>query len=180
MKRLCIAFLLVFGLLGLAQAQSFAYVDTKYILDKLPEYKAAERDIEAQSKRWQDELDGMYAQIEQKYESYRAEQVLLSETLKKQRQDEILELEKRAKELQRKRFGYDGELFKMREERVKPIQDRVFAAIEQLAKDRRLNFIFDKAGAVVMLYTDTRFDLSDAVLAKLGVTVTGTPAPSGR
>lgn len=167
----CLLGILCLALLGsAAQAQSFYYVDTKYILDKLPEYKAAEKDLEAQSQKWQKELDDQFAGIEKKYDAYRNESVLLNETLKKQRQDEILELEKKTKELQRQRFGFEGDLFKLREQKVKPIQDRVYAAIETLAKERRANFILDKSGAVVVLYTDTRFDLSDAVLAKLGVT----------
>jgi outer membrane protein len=152
-----------------AQAQKFAYVDTKYILEKVPEYGAAEKELDMLSKKWQKELDDMYANIEKMYEKYRSEEVLLSDAVKKQRQDEILAEEKKAKEYQRKRFGYEGDLFKMRGEKVKPIQDRVFQAVEEVAKERRLNFVFDKAGAVTILYTDTVYDLSDLVLTKLGI-----------
>jgi len=152
-----------------AQAQKFAYVDTRYILDKLPEYAAAEKEIDLISQKWQKELDGVYAQIEQLYQKYRAEEVLMTDAIKRERQDEILQKEKEAKEYQRKRFGFEGDVFKQREEKVKPIQDRVFAAIEQIATDRKLDFVFDKSGAVVMLYTNAAYDLSDQVLAKLGV-----------
>lgn len=164
--------LFAFGMLlcaASAQAQKFAYVDTKYILEKVPEYGAAEKELDMLSKKWQKELDDMYANIEKMYEKYRAEEVLLSDAVKKQRQDEILAEEKKAKEYQRKRFGYEGDLFKMRSEKVKPIQDRVFQAVEEVAKERRLNFVFDKAGAVTILYTDTVYDLSDLVLGKLGI-----------
>lgn len=168
MKKL--ASLLLFLCVGLGlHAQKFAYVDTKYILDKVPEYKAAEKELEQLSQKWQRELDDMYANIEKLYEKYRAEEVLLSDGIKKQRQDEILAKEKEAKEYQRKRFGYDGDLFKQREEKVKPIQDRVFTAVEEVAKERKVNLILDKAGAVVMLYTDPDYDYSNLVLTKLGI-----------
>ncbi len=152
-----------------AWAQKFAYVDTKYILEKIPEYAAADKELEMLSAKWQKELDEMYAGIEKMYEKYRAEEVLLSESIKKQRQDEILAEEKRAKEYQRKRFGYEGDLFKQRSEKVKPLQDRVFAAVEELARERRLNFVFDKSGSLTILYTDTVYDMSDAILLKLGI-----------
>ncbi len=158
---------------GAATAQKIAYVDTRYILDKLPEYAAAEKEIDLISQKWQKELDGTYAQIEQLYQKYRAEEVLMTDAIKRERQDEILQKEKEAKEYQRKRFGYEGDVFKQREEKVKPIQDRVFAAVEVLAKERKLDFVFDKAGAVVMLYTSSAYDLSDEVLAKLGVSSSG-------
>lgn len=152
-----------------ARAQRTAYVDTRYILEKMPEYAAAEKEIDLISQRWQKELDAQYAAIEQLYQKYRAEEVLMTDAIKRERQDEILQKEKQAKEYQRKRFGFEGDVFKQREEKVKPIQDRVFAAIEIVAKERKLDFVFDKSGAVVLLYTNAAYDLSDEVLAKLGV-----------
>ena len=151
------------------KAQKFAYVDTKYILDKLPEYQAAQKEMDQLSQKWQKEVEDMYTKIDKLYQDYRAEEVLLSEPVKKQRQDQILEEEKKAKDYQNKRFGYDGDLFKMREEKVKPVQDKVFNAVQDVAKEKRMNFIFDKAGSVVLLYTDVTFDYSDLVLAKLGI-----------
>lgn len=159
--------------LGAASAQKMAYVDTRYILEKLPEYAAAEKEIDLLSQKWQKELDAQYASIEQLYQKYRAEEVLMTDAIRRERQDEILQKEKEAKEYQRKRFGYEGDVFKQREEKVKPIQDRVFAAIEILAKERKLDFVFDKSGAVVLLYTSAAYDLSDEVLSKLGYTATG-------
>ncbi|MDX2062975.1 MAG: OmpH family outer membrane protein [Bacteroidia bacterium] len=149
--------------------QRIGYVDTEYILAQLPDYKAAQEEIERQSKRWQEQLDGLYAEIEDLYRKYREEEVLLSEAIKQQRQDEILEKEKAAKEFQRKYFGYEGELFKQREEKVKPVQERVFKAVEELAAEKKLDFIFDRAGDVTLLYANPGYDYSKLVLEKLGI-----------
>lgn len=152
-----------------ASAQRFAYVDTEYILGQMPEYKAAEEEIDRLARKWQEQLDGLYAEIEDLYRKYREEEVLLSESIKQQRQDEILEKERAAKEFQRKYFGYEGELFKQREEKVKPIQERVFQAIETLAEEKKLDLVFDKSGDVVILYSNSAYDYSKFVLEKLGI-----------
>jgi outer membrane protein len=161
--------LALFALATTANAQRFAYVDTEYILGQLPEYTAAQEAVDRQAKQWQEQLDGLYAEIEDQYKKYREEEVLMSESLRKQRQDEILEKERAAKEFQRKYFGYEGELFRQREEKVKPLQERVFKAVEVVATEKKLDFIFDKAGEVVMLYTNPAYDYSNFVLDKLGV-----------
>lgn len=150
-------------------AQRVAYVDTRYILENIPEYTAAEKELELQTQQWQRELDEIRGSIERMYEKYRAEEVLLSDAQKKARQDEILAEEKRARDYQRKRFGVDGDLFKLRNEKVQPIQERIFAAIEEIARTQRYDMIFDKSGGVVVLYTNPDFDLSNLVLARLGI-----------
>lgn len=161
------AFLVAIG--SLANAQRFAFVDTDYILSQMPEYQAAEQEVDRLARKWQEQLDGLYAEIEELYRKYREEEVLLSESIKKQRQDEILEKERAAKEFQRKYFGYEGELFKQREEKVKPIQERVFKAIEEIALEKRLDLVFDKSGDVSLLYSNPNFDYSKQVLEKLGI-----------
>jgi outer membrane protein len=167
--KYALLFLVLFALVSTASAQRFAYVDTEYILGQLPEYTAAQEAVDRQAKQWQEQLDGLYAEIEDQYKKYREEEVLMSESLRKQRQDEILEKERAAKEFQRKYFGYEGELFRQREEKVKPLQERVFKAVEDVATEKKLDFIFDKAGEVVMLYTNPAYDYSNFVLDKLGV-----------
>jgi len=157
----------------LSIAQKTGYVDTKYILEKMPEYVSAEKQLEQLSQQWQKELDGMYAKIEDLWKKYQAEEVLLSTDLKKQRQQEIIDDEAKAKDFQKKKFGVNGELFKQREQKVKPIQDKVFTALEEVAKDMKLNMIFDKSGSLTMLYSDSNYDYSDKVLSKLGISTTG-------
>ncbi|MCS7074805.1 MAG: OmpH family outer membrane protein [Bacteroidia bacterium] len=169
MKQI-LSLVLIFGLITLnAFSQKTGYVDTKYILEKIPEYQAAEKELETLSQQWQKEIDDLYRKVEKMYKDYQAEEVLLTKDVKQQRQDAIMKEEQKAKELQKKRFGYNGDLFKQREEKVKPIQDRVFEAIEAVSKENRLNFVFDKSGSVALLYADPSFDYSDKVLQKLNI-----------
>ena len=123
-----------------AQAQRFAYVDTEYILSQLPDYKSAQKKLDEVSEVWQKEVDAKYAEIDKLYKNYKAEEVLLNGEQKKQRQDEIIAKEKAAKQFQQDKFGYEGELFKKREQLIKPIQDRVFDAIQTIAKRGRFGF----------------------------------------
>lgn len=154
---------------SLSFAQRWGYVDSKAILEKIPEYKAAEQEVEQISQKWQKELEQMYANIEKMYQKYEAEKVLLTADVQRKREDEIINEEKKAKEFQKKKFGYEGELFKLREEKVKPIQDRLFKAIEDLSKEKRIDFMLDKSGAVTVLYFNPEYDMTQAVLKKLGI-----------
>lgn len=160
----------VFFTASLSNAQKFAYVDTEYILSQLPDYKSAQKKLDETSEIWQKEIDAKYAEIDKLYKNYQAEEVLLNSDQKKQRQAEIVAKEKEAKKLQQDKFGYEGELFKKREQLIKPIQDRVFDAIQTIAKRENLDFIFDKGGDMIMLFSNARYDKSDEVLEELGIT----------
>lgn len=164
-----IVFLVVSGF-QTAQAQKFAYVDTDYILNQLPGYKAAQKELDDLSAKWQQEIDKMYAEVDRMYKDYNAEKVILTSEQRKEREQEIIAKEKSVKEYQNAKFGYEGELFKKRQELIKPIQDRVFEAIQIIAKRQNFDFIFDKSGEMVMLFTNSRYDLSAEVLEELGVT----------
>lgn len=158
-------------LLGLVflWAQKVGVVDTKALLERMPDYKAAEQEIEKVSQQWQKEIDDMYAQIDRMYQQYREQEPLMSPEIKRQKQDEIEQAEKRARELQRKRFGYNGELFKMREEKMKPILDKLMEATQQAAQEKRFSLIIDRSAAGVVMYVDNAYDLTDAVAARLGL-----------
>ena len=169
--RIAPAFLLCF--LGSAIscnlfAQKFAFVDTKYVLDNITEYKAAQQQLDKASVEWQKDIEEKYGEIDKLYKAYQAEQILLTEDMKKKREDEIIRKEKEAKDLQKKRFGVDGDLFKKRQELIKPIQDKVYEAIKELATTGNYAVIFDKSGDLNMLYTDPKFDKSEEVLNKMG------------
>lgn len=151
-----------------AYAQRFAFVDTEYILDNIPEYRSAQEELDELSVQWQKEIEAMYQEIEQMYQAYQAEAVLLPEEMKVQKQNEIIAKEKEVKDLQKKRFGTDGDLFKKREELIKPIQDKVYNAIEEIAKEGNYAFILDKSSGASVLYLDVKYDKSDEVLNKLG------------
>ncbi|MCE9538443.1 MAG: OmpH family outer membrane protein, partial [Bacteroidetes bacterium] len=135
-----------------AFAQKFAYVDTEYILGQIPEYKAAQADLDKISVQWQKEIEAKYAEIDKMYKAYQAEQILLTEDMKKKREGDIVAKEKEAKELQKLRFGVDGELFKKRQELVKPIQDKVYSAVKAVADKGTYSIIFDKSSDLTMLY----------------------------
>src|SRR2546421_9312449 len=118
-----------------AFAQKYAYVNTEYILSNIPSYKAAQEQLDNLSVQWQKEIEDKYAIIDKLYKAYQAEQVLLTEEMKKRRQDEINTKEKDVKDLQKQRFGYEGDLFKKKQELVKPIQDKIYNAVKKLAVD---------------------------------------------
>lgn len=153
-----------------AYAQKFAYVDTEYILSQIPEYQSAQKQIDELAEKWQKDIDAKYAQIDKMYKDYKAEEVILNGEQKKQREADIIAKEKEVKKFQQDKFGYEGEMFKKRQELIKPIQDRVFEAIQKVAKESALDFIFDKSGDMVMLFSNARFDKSDEVLEELGIT----------
>jgi len=149
-------------------AQKFAFIDSEYILENIPSYKAAQEQLDQLSGQYQKELESMHAEIDQMYKDFQSESVLLSEEMKRKREDVIISKEKEYKELQRKYFGRDGDLFKKRQGLVKPIQDDIFNAIQEISTEGGYAVIFDKANGVTLIYTNPKFDLSDQVLAKLG------------
>jgi len=149
-------------------AQKFAYVDTEYILQNVPEYNSAQTRIDALTVEWQKEIEARFAEIETLYRTYQNEVMLLPEEMKRTREEEIVNKEREVKELQQKRFGQSGDLFKKREELIKPIQEKIYTALEEVANDGNYAVIFDKAGSVSMLYTNPRFDISEEVLTKMG------------
>lgn len=153
-----------------AQAQRFAYVDTDMILKKIPEYNNAQKQLDQQAAEWQKQLEDMYKEIDRLYKAFQAEQVLLTEDVKKQREDEIVAREKDAKAFQKKKFGFEGDLFKRRQELIKPIQDRVYNAVKKLAETKSYDFIFDKsAQGNNILFSNSKFDKSDEILQELGI-----------
>jgi outer membrane protein len=171
MKKLI--FVLTFMVLSMVAtspvfAQKYAYVDTDYILSNIPDYKSAQQQVDNLSVQWQKEIEAKYAEIDKMYKAFQAEQILLTEEMKKKRENEIIVKEKEVKELQKARFGVDGELFKKRQELVKPIQDKVYNAIKQLAEKGTYAVIFDKASGATLLYTNPKFDKSDDILLSLG------------
>lgn len=153
-------------------SQKYAYIDSEYILGNVPEYKEAQAELDRIAALWQKEIEAKFKSIDSMYKSYQVEAITLPDNLKKNREDQIIAAEQDAKNLQKRRFGKDGDLFKKREELVKPIQDKVFAAIEEYAKEKGYAFVFDVSGAMTIVYADEKFDINDAILEKLGITPT--------
>jgi outer membrane protein len=152
-----------------SQAQRYAVIDSKYILEKLTDYKDAQKKLDQFSEQWQQEIDQKQALVDKMIKDYDAEQVMLSDELKKKREDELYNKEKELRDLQKKRFGFEGDLFKKRQELIKPIQDKVYNAVQKLAVDKQYDFILDKSEGITVIFADPKLDKSDDVLRNLGV-----------
>ncbi|MBN1790766.1 MAG: OmpH family outer membrane protein [Bacteroidales bacterium] len=168
MKKLSIILAGLLLSIGLTMAQKYAFVDTEYILNNIPNYKAAQEQLDKFSADWQKEVEAKYTEIEKMYKDYQAERVLLSEDMRRQREEAIVNKEKEAKELQKNYFGQEGALYKKRQELIQPIQDEIYKAIKDLATENGYAVIFDTSSGPSMIYTNPRYDVSDEVLQKLG------------
>ena len=153
---------------AVAMAQKYAFVDSEYIRKNIPAFTAAQEQLDKLSKQWEKEVSDGYAIVEQMYKSYQNESVLLSQDMKTKREEAIIAKEKEMKDLQNKYFGVDGDLFKKREELVKPIQDEILKAIKEIAVDGSYAVIFDTAAGGNIMFANPKFDISDQVLEKLG------------
>jgi outer membrane protein len=151
-----------------AVAQKYAFVDSEYIRKNIPAFTTAQEQLDKLSKQWEKEVADGYAVVEQMYKSYQNDAVLLSQEMKTKREEAIITKEKEMKELQNKYFGMEGELFKKREELVKPIQDEILKAIKEMAVEGSYAVIFDTAAGGNILFANPKYDLSDQVLEKLG------------
>jgi len=158
----------LFGL-NFVFAQKFGYIDSEFILSKMPEYAKAQNEIETFSAAWQKEIEEMQHKVDGLYSIYQAEQVLLTEEMKQERQAEIKKKETELKDYQKKVFGFGGLFFLKKQELIKPLQDKVFDAVSKVSKANRLAIVFDKSAELVMIYTDPRHDYTDFVLEELGL-----------
>jgi outer membrane protein len=170
MKKVFLSTLLFCAFSFAAVAQKYAYVNTGYILDNIPEYADAQAQLDDLSVQWQKEIEAKFTEIDKLYKSFQNESVLLPDDMKKKREDDIIKKEKEAKDLQKKRFGNNGDLYKKRQELVKPIQEKVYSAIEEIAAAENYALIFDKTGTTTLIYTNPKYDISEQVLDKLGYT----------
>jgi outer membrane protein len=166
-KGLLLACLLGLGILGFSQ--KYAIIDTRYILDKMPDYATAQKQLDNIAIDWQKEIDGKQAELDKMYKDFEAEQVMLSDDLKKKREDQLFLKEKELRDLQRKRFGFEGDLFKKRQELIKPVQDKVYNAVQKMAVQRGYDFVLDKSEGITIIFADPKLDKSEDVLKDLGV-----------
>lgn len=169
MRPLLIIALFIFGT-SFVNAQKYAYIDSDYILNKLPEYKEAKEKLDKMADRWTKEIEKLYEVLEMKRDNFDREEVLLPAEEKKKRKEEIERLEQEAMQMQKMRFGVNGDYFQKRQELIKPIQDRVYDAMQEVASKRKFSFVFDKANQSNLVFADPKYDISDQVLRELGVT----------
>jgi len=167
MKKVILALLLVAGIAVSSQAQRIAYVDVNTILESIDEYQEAQQELDRLASQWRQEIAQEYDKIKSMYNKYQAEQVLLSDEARRQREEQIMDMEKRVRDMQKARFGPEGKLFERRQELVKPIQDRVYAAIEEFASDRGYDFIFDRSGAAGIIFSNPQYDKTEDIVRAL-------------
>ena len=168
MKRILLILAVSFLAVSTIQAQKFAYVDTDYILNNIPEFNQAQDKLDEISKQWQEEIEAIYAEVDKMYRDYQTQEVLLTDEMKTKRENAIIVKEKSAKDLQKKRYGPDGDLYAKRQELIKPLQDKVYDAIQQLAANSKYAVIFDSSSDLIMLYANPNLDKSDKILENMG------------
>lgn len=166
-KILFLTGLLAISVFGFSQ--KYAIIDTRYILDKIPDYAQAQKQLDGIAADWQKDIDAKQATLDNMYKSYDAEQVMLTDELKKKREDQLYNMEKDLRDLQRKRFGFEGDLFKKREELIKPIQDKVYNAVQKMAVLRGYDFVLDKSEGITIIFADPKLDKSEDVLKEMGI-----------
>ncbi len=169
MKTAILGIIMVFGITFASSAQKYGYIDSEFILNKMTDYKEAKERLDKLAERWTKEIEERYEVIKQKKENFLREEDLLPAEEKTKRQEELTKLETEALEMQKTRFGVTGDYFQKRQELIKPIQDRVYEAMQAVASKRNYSFIFDKANQSNLVYADSKFDISDEVLKEMGV-----------
>lgn len=169
MKYILLFLCFNFGISFASFAQKYAYIDSDYILENLPEYKDAKEKLDKLAERWTKELEARYEDLKKKKEAFAREEVLLPEEEKLKRKESIDKLETEAMEMQKLRFGVKGDYFQKRQELIKPIQDNIFDALQKVASKRTYAFVFDKANQSNLIFADSKYDISNEVLKELEV-----------
>jgi outer membrane protein len=171
MKNIILITFIFFGT-AFAFGQKYAYIDSDFILGNVPEYKESKDKLDKLADRWTKEIEERYDALKVKKDNFAREEVLLPTEEKNKRKEEIVKLETEAMEMQKMRFGVNGDYFQKRQELVKPIQDRVYDAMQKVASKRNYTFVFDKANQSNLVYADSKYDISDEVLKEMGITGT--------
>lgn len=168
MKKRILSLLVLSFVMCTLSAQKIVYVDMAYILKNLPQYESANEQLSMMSRRWQKEIDQLSQEAKVMVSNYQTEQIFLSEDMKQKREAEILQKENESLELKRKYFGQEGELFKKRESLIKPIQDEIYTAIQEIASEKKYDIVKDRSSEPSLIYMSNKLDISDQVLRKLG------------
>jgi len=150
-------------------AQKYAIIDTRFILDKMPEYAQAQKQLDDIAADWQKDIDTRQQALDKMYKDYDAEQIMLTEDLRKKRENQLFLKEKELRDLQKQRFGFEGDLFKRRQQLIQPLQDKVYNAVQKLSTQRGYDFVLDKSEGITIIFADPKLDKSEDVLKELGV-----------
>lgn len=168
MKSIILVLIVFFGTAFVSYSQKYAYIDSDYIMENVPEYKDAKEKLDKLAERWTKEIEDRYADLKLKKEAFDREEVLLPTEEKKKRAEDIAKLETEAMQMQKLRFGVAGDYFQKRQELIKPIQDNVFEAMQKVASKKNYSFVFDKANQSNLVYADSKMDISGDVLKEMG------------
>lgn len=166
------SFIIALGCMLLAcglNAQKYAIIDTRYILDKMPEYGQAQKQLDDIAADWQKDIDTKQQALDKMYKDYDAEQIMLTEDLRKKRENQLFLKEKELRDLQKQRFGFEGDLFKKRQQLIQPLQDKVFNAVQKLSTQRGYDFVLDKSEGITIIFADPKLDKSEDILKELGI-----------
>lgn len=166
-KHIILTFLVLFAF-NFSFGQKFAFIDSEYVLSNVPEYKEAKKQLNELSKQWQTQAEKLFKEIDKMRKDYEAEEILLTDGMKNDRLEKIIEREQAAKDFQKEKFGVDGELFKKRKELMKPIQEKLYKAVQETANVGKYSIIFDKASGPSMIYSNPKYDKSDDILKRMG------------
>lgn len=164
MKKIFLIAIVALCSFSVASAQKYCVIDSKVILEKVPEYTQAQKELDKISETWEKEVAERMQQVDQMYRSYQAERPMLSEQARQKKEDEIIAKEKEAKDLQKKYFGFEGELFKKRQTLVKPVQDKVYNAVQQYASSKGYDIVYDKAGGITIFYANPTLDKTEEII----------------
>ncbi len=148
-------------------AQRYAIIDSRLIFENMTEYKQVQKQMDAQAATWQKEIDTKQAALDKLYNNYDAENDLMSEDLKRKKEDELFQKEKELRDLQKKRFGFEGELFKKRQELMEPVQKKVADAVNRLSKANGYDLVLDKSESKTIIFADPKLDKTEDVIREL-------------
>lgn len=169
MKHVFLFFILLAGFVIQVNAQALAYIDSDFIMGKIPEYAEAKTKLDKLAETWTKDIEDRYKVVKQQKENFNKEEILLPSEEKAKRLSEIEKLEKETLDLQSQRFGLNGDYFMKRQELIKPIQDRIYTAMKKVAKAEGYSFVFDKANQNNLIYADSEADISEYVLDEIGI-----------
>ena len=168
MKKMKKSVLFLFFLFSIGlSAQKFAFVDVNKIMESLEDYKLAQEELDRLAAKWRQEIAQEYDKIKGMYNRYQAEQVLLSDEARRQREDEIMAEEKVVRDRQKEYFGPEGGLFQRRQALVRPLQDRVYQVIEEYAAERGFDFIFDLSSNMGLIFANPEYNKTEDILRRV-------------
>ena len=171
MKKLTLllVFAVCLGPASLFAQQKIGYIDSDFILEYVPEYATVQQSLDRMAQEWQQEMDKLEGEIEEAFQEYQARELLYTNEERKRKRDEIMQTEQEMEQFRLRHFGPEGELFKQQEQLMRPIQEKILTAVEEVATNEGYDYIFDKSGDYIFVYFRDQYDVSIDVLEEMGI-----------